>query len=116
MDKRMKVYDCFTFFNELDLLEVRLEELYEVVDYFVIAEANMSHSGKPKDWILGPNMDRFAKFANKIRYLRIDDFPVTNNSNANVCTGESSNAPAQDASVTTGTPTTRPTRPAPPKP
>ena len=80
MDKIMKVYDCFTFFNELDLLEVRLEELYDVVDYFVIAEANMSHSGNPKDYVLEPNMDRFAKFANKIRYLQIDNFPVTNNS------------------------------------
>ena len=80
MDKRMKVYDCFTFFNELDLLEVRLEELYDAVDYFVIAEANMSHSGKPKDWVLEPNMKRFAKFADKIRYLQIEDFPVTDNS------------------------------------
>jgi hypothetical protein len=76
----MKVYDCFTFFNELDLLEIRFEELYSVVDYFVIAEANMSHSGKPKEYILEANWDRFAKFADKIRYLKIDDFPVTDNS------------------------------------
>jgi len=80
MDKRMKVYDCFTFFNELDLLEIRFEELYDVVDYFVVAEANMSHSGNPKEYILAANMDRFARFADKIRYLQIDDFPVTNNS------------------------------------
>jgi len=76
----MKVYDCFTFFNELDLLEIRFEELYNVVDYFVIAEANMSHSGKPKEYILEANWDRFAKFHDKIRYLKIDDFPETNNS------------------------------------
>jgi len=80
MDKKMKVYDCFTFFNELDLLEIRFEELYDVVDWFVIAEANMSHSGNPKEWILEANWDRFAKFADKIRYLKIEDFPVTNNS------------------------------------
>ena len=36
-----KVYDCFTFFNELDLLELRLTECYNDADYFVISE----HSG-----------------------------------------------------------------------
>ena len=46
----MKTYDCFTFFNELDVLEFRLQELYDTVDHFVIAEANMSHSGKPKEY------------------------------------------------------------------
>jgi hypothetical protein len=80
MDQRMKVYDCFTFFNELDLLEIRLEELYDAVDYFVIAEANMSHSGNPKEWVLEDNWPRFEKFHDKIRYLKIDDFPVTTNS------------------------------------
>lgn len=76
----MKVYDCFTFFNELDLLEIRFEELYNVVDYFVIAEANMSHSGNPKEYILEANWDRFSKFQDKIRYLKIDDFPITTDS------------------------------------
>ena len=76
----MKVYDCFTFFNELDLLEIRLNELYNSVDYFVIAEANMSHSGKPKDYVLEENWERFKPFQDKIRYLKIDDFPVTHNS------------------------------------
>ena len=44
----MKIYDCFTFFNELDLLEIRLNELNEVVDYFVLVEATTTHSRKPK--------------------------------------------------------------------
>ena len=68
-----KVYDCFTFFNELDLLEVRLNELYNSVDYFVIAEANMSHSGRPKEYILEQvkeppyelNVETFLKFYHK---------------------------------------------------
>jgi hypothetical protein len=37
----MKIYDCFTFYNELDLLELRLEELYDHVDHFVLVEASM---------------------------------------------------------------------------
>lgn len=76
----MKVYDCFTFFNELDLLEIRLQELYDTVDYFVIAEANMSHSGNPREYCLLANWERFKPWHDKIRYLQIDDFPVTNNS------------------------------------
>jgi len=76
----MKIYDCFTFFNELDLLEIRIQELYDTVDYFVIAEANMSHSGKSRDYVLSANWDRFAQYQDKIRYLQIDDMPVTNNS------------------------------------
>ena len=76
----MKIYDCFTFFNELDLLEVRLQELYDSVDYFVIAEANMSHSGNPKEYTLLENWDRFKPWHDKIRRIVVDDFPVTNNS------------------------------------
>jgi len=56
----MKVYDCFPFFNELDVLEIRLKELWDVVDVFVLAESNLSHSGKPKEYIFENNKDRFA--------------------------------------------------------
>ena len=37
----MKTFDCFTFFNELDLLKIRLELLEDVVDYHVIVESNL---------------------------------------------------------------------------
>ena len=40
----MKIYDCFQFFNELDLLEIRLDTLYDHVDYFVLSESNKTHS------------------------------------------------------------------------
>jgi len=76
----MKVYDCFTFFNELDLLEIRLQELYDVVDYFVVTESNMSHSGKPKEYTLLENMARFEQWSDKIRRIAVDDMPVTDNS------------------------------------
>lgn len=76
----MKIYDCFTFFNELDLLEIRLRELYDTVDYFVIAESNLSHSGKPKDYILLDNWERFKPWADKIRRIQVDDMPDTTNS------------------------------------
>lgn len=48
----MKVYDCFTFFNELNLWEIRLSELNDVVDYFVIVEATKTFNENQKKFIL----------------------------------------------------------------
>ena len=48
----MKVIDAFSFFNEKDLLRLRLEYLNPVVDHFVISESNYTHSGKPKPYYL----------------------------------------------------------------
>ena len=67
------IYDCFTFFNELDLLEIRLNTLAPVVDKFVIAEATRTHSGKPKELFFEKNRGRFAAFADKIIYIVVDD-------------------------------------------
>ena len=69
------IYDCFPFFNELDILEIRLNVLYETVDYFVITEANKTHTGSEKEYIFEQNKERFTKFLNKIIYIKIDDFP-----------------------------------------
>jgi hypothetical protein len=70
-----KVYDCFTFFNELDLLELRLSECYDSADYFVIAEANKTFSGNDKRFILEDNWDRYKAFHDKIIYIKVDDMP-----------------------------------------
>jgi hypothetical protein len=70
-----KVYDCFTFFNELDLLELRLTECYDSADYFVIAEANKTFSGNTKPFILEENWDRYKQFHDKIIYVKVDDMP-----------------------------------------
>ena len=48
----MKIYDSFLFFNELDLLEIRLELLYDKVDYFIISECDSSFSGLDNHFIL----------------------------------------------------------------
>lgn len=73
-----KVYDCFTFFNELDLLELRLTECYNHVDYFVIAEANKTFSGNAKRFILEDNWDRYKDFHDKIIYIKVEDMPEGN--------------------------------------
>lgn len=78
----MKVYDCFMFFNELDVLEIRLQELWDSVDIFVLAESNTSHSGKPKEYIFENNKDRFEKYMSKIRHVKVDDMIATNDAMA----------------------------------
>ena len=71
----MKIYDCFQFFNELDLLEIRLELLYDHVDYFVISESNKTHSNNDKPLNLHDNKDRLSKYMDKIIYVT-EDMPV----------------------------------------
>lgn len=74
-DKIGKVYDCFIFFNELDLLELRLNIMNELVDYFVIVESNITHSGQPKEFVFEENKKRFKKFLDKIIYIKVTDIP-----------------------------------------
>jgi hypothetical protein len=77
----MKVYDCFTFYNEFDLLEIRLQEMWEQVDHFVIAEANTTHAGVAKEFNLEKNWSRFEPYAEKIIYVKIEDMPGVINNN-----------------------------------
>jgi len=64
----MKIYDVLMFFNELDLLEIRLEVLDKHVDYFVITESTRTFSGNPKALYFSENKERFKKFEHKIIY------------------------------------------------
>ena len=65
-----KVYDCFSFLNELDLLELRLETIAPYVDYFVINECDSTHTGIKKEFLYEQNKQKFAKFADKIIYVK----------------------------------------------
>lgn len=69
------VYDCFTFFNELDVLEIRLSELYDVVDRFVLVEATHTHKGDPKPLYFAENRQRFRAWADKIIHIVVGDLP-----------------------------------------
>jgi Glycosyltransferase family 17 len=71
----MKIYDCFPFYNELDLLELRLTELHSFVDHFVLVEANSTHQGNPKPYFYNENKERFAQWADKIIHVQVDDMP-----------------------------------------
>jgi beta-1,4-mannosyl-glycoprotein beta-1,4-N-acetylglucosaminyltransferase len=65
------IIDAFTFFNEYDILAGRLEYLYNKVDYFVIVEANITHTGKPKTLNYLANIHRYQRFIDKILYFPI---------------------------------------------
>ena len=69
------IYDCFTFFNELELLEIRLNVLDGVVDRFVLVEATKTFNDRPKPLVFGENRSRFEKFLHKITHIVVDDYP-----------------------------------------
>jgi beta-1,4-mannosyl-glycoprotein beta-1,4-N-acetylglucosaminyltransferase len=68
------IIDCFPFFDELDLLEVRLHELSDVVDMFVLSEATRTFTGKPKPLYFDANKKRFMEFSDKIEHVVIDTY------------------------------------------
>jgi hypothetical protein len=67
----MKIYDCFLFNNELDMLELKLTEMSDGVDYFIIGEANRTFKGDPKSMYLRENWKRFEPWHHKIRLIDI---------------------------------------------
>lgn len=69
------VYDCFQFFNELDILKIRLNVLDPVVDRFVISEATETFSGLKKPLYYEENKEMFAEFADKIIHVVVGDTP-----------------------------------------
>ena len=71
----MKIYDCFPFYNELDLLDLRLAELYDHVDHFVIVEATTTFQSNPKELYLKDNWDRYAQYHDKMIHIVVDDAP-----------------------------------------
>ena len=69
----MKIIDAFPFFNELDLLEIRLNLLDPYVDYFILSEATKTFSGLNKPLYYKENKERFKKFNDKIIHNIVED-------------------------------------------
>ena len=69
----MKIFDCFMYFDEDVLLDLRLNYLNSYVDKFVIVESKYAHNGKKRN--LNFNINNFIKFKNKIIYLVLDHEP-----------------------------------------
>ena len=71
----MKTFDCFPFFNELDLLDLRLRHLSNVIDKFIIVEGEYSHQGRKKKLYFDENKSQFKKYENKIIHIIRDNYP-----------------------------------------
>jgi beta-1,4-mannosyl-glycoprotein beta-1,4-N-acetylglucosaminyltransferase len=66
----MAIYDCFQYFNEDHMVDIRMSILSEYVDYFVISESTKTHQGNKKE--LNFNINNFSKYKHKIKYLIAD--------------------------------------------
>ena len=88
----MRVFDCFTFFNELELLEFRLKFLDPYVDFFVIAESNLTHAGQEKPYHFEAARSRFKAWEQKIIYI-----PVVQNASGLIFESQDQYNPASAA-------------------
>ena len=70
----MQVFDCFMYFNEDVILELRLNYLDKFVDHFVIVESTFNHRGQKKN--LNFDINKFLKFEKKIKYFVLDKQPT----------------------------------------
>ena len=66
----MAIYDCFQYYNEDHIVDLRMNILNQYVDYFIISESTKTHQGENKK--LNFNIDNFSKFKKKIIYLVAD--------------------------------------------
>lgn len=73
-----KIYDCFMFCDELELLAIRLEELDPVVDHFIIVEGASTFSGHSKPLYFDLNRHLFEPYLHKIIHLIVDVYPPVN--------------------------------------
>ncbi|WP_026489085.1 glycosyl transferase GT17 family protein [Butyrivibrio sp. XBB1001] len=69
------VIDCVPFFNEIDILKLRLGILDPYVDKFIIEEANMTFSGEAKELCFEKNKEFFKDYLHKITYVVVEDTP-----------------------------------------
>jgi hypothetical protein len=68
-----KIYDCFLFFNEFELLKIRLTEMAPYVDKFVLVEAKETFRGDPKPLYYAENQEFFKEWQDKIIHVVIED-------------------------------------------
>src|SRR5258708_17252090 len=69
------IYDCFNFYNELDLLDIGLHELTDVVDRFVLVESTVTFTNQSKPLYYEENKTRFKAFEKKIIHIVVRDSP-----------------------------------------
>lgn len=76
---RRRVYDCVLFNGEFEVLALRIRELNDIVDQFVVVESDRTFSGLKKPVTFSMEHDSIKEFSNKLRFVLVDDMPETNN-------------------------------------
>ena len=69
----MAIFDCFQYFNEEHIVDLRFNIINEYVDFFVISESTVNHQGQSRK--LHFDINKYQKFKNKIIYIAVDDTP-----------------------------------------
>ena len=69
----MAIFDCFQYFNEDHIVDLRFNILDEYVDFFVVVESTVNHQGQTRKLHFDKN--KYKKFQNKIVYIEVDDTP-----------------------------------------
>lgn len=72
-ENKQRIIDCFIFYNELDMLEYRLDILYQSVDAFILVESTRTFKGTLKPLYYEENKERFAKYKDKIVHIVVND-------------------------------------------
>ena len=70
----MKIFDCFMYFDEDIVLDVRLNYLDKYIDQFIIVESEYNHKGEKRTPLF--DINKFKKFENKIKYILTNDIPL----------------------------------------
>ena len=70
----MKIYDCFMFYDEDLVIDLRLNILNEYIHKFVIVESKFTHSGKKRELLF--DINKYSKFKKKINYIVLENEPV----------------------------------------
>jgi hypothetical protein len=72
----MKIYDCFIFYNEFELLDLRIAEMYDHVDYMVLVEGNTTFQNQPKNFNFAQKAKDYEHLT-KLIYIGIEDMPMS---------------------------------------
>ena len=69
----MRIYDCFMFYDEDLVADLRFNILDEHVTKFVVVESKFTHSGEKRNLLF--DINKYSKFKNKINYIILENEP-----------------------------------------
>lgn len=87
-EDRIKIYDGVIFSDEISLLLLRMEHLFDVVDYHIVIESKISFSGRSKPLVFDENKHLFGKFKHKIHHVILSELSTVPETLNDVWTNE----------------------------